>query len=179
MIAFNINLYLFLENFLFFLCATSFFVVVGWAWKHTKLFSIPKLLPGWFALWFGSVQILGGLLPLVVMLLWGVLWGYASVLSILSWYFVMLALQILSETISVRLFHNVAWVMIPYLYVPYRVWQMYEGLTLLGSASELFWVKNLFFLEILLWIVNYALDLSQLPRLFRWEINQSSDISIN
>lgn len=52
----------------------------------------------------------------------------------------------------------------------YRVWQLYEGLTILGSDSELMWVRNLLILEIVLWTANYALDLSQLPRLLRWEV---------
>jgi hypothetical protein len=119
------------------------------------------------------VQLLGGLLPLLVMLLWGGLWGYTSVLTVLGWYFVMLGLQILSEVLTLRKFHNVVWVMVPYLYLPYRLWQLYEGLTILGSASELLWIRYLLVLEIVIWTGNYALDLSQLPRLFRWEIKET------
>lgn len=177
MTALNMNLHLFLENLLFFLSATCFFIVVGWAWKHAKPYKIPEPLPKWFKLWFTTVQILGILLPLAVMVLWGVLWGYTSVLSVLAWYFFMLGLQILSESISLKLFHNVVWVMVPYLYVPYRIWQMYEGLTLLGSASQLWWIQNLLILEILLWSGNYVLNVSQLPRLFRWKLTENSDIS--
>lgn len=169
----NINLYLFLENLIFFLLATSFLVVVGWAWRHAKPFSLPEPLPGWFKIWFGTVQVLGVLLPLPIMVLSGV-WGYTSVLIVLGWYFVMLALQILSEIITLRQFHNVVWVMVPYLYLPYRLWQLYEGLILLGSASELLWIRYLLVLEIVLWTGNYALDLSQLPRLFRWEVRETN-----
>ncbi|RCJ42073.1 hypothetical protein A6770_35260 [Nostoc minutum NIES-26] len=167
------NLYLFLENLIFFLLATSFLVVVGWAWRHAKPFSLPEPLPGWFKIWFGTVQVLGVLLPLPIMVLSGV-WGYTSVLIVLGWYFVMLALQILSEIITLRQFHNVVWVMVPYLYLPYRLWQLYEGLILLGSASELLWIRYLLVLEIVLWTGNYALDLSQLPRLFRWEVRETN-----
>ena len=170
---FNINLYLLLENLLFFLFATSFLVVVGWAWRDAKPFNLPEPLPGWFKIWFGTVQLLGGLLPLLVMLLWGGLWGYTSVLTVLGWYFVMLGLQILSEVLTLRKFHNVVWVMVPYLYLPYRLWQLYEGLTILGSASELLWIRYLLVIEIVIWTGNYALDLSQLPRLFRWEVKET------
>ncbi|GAX38353.1 hypothetical protein [Nodularia sp. NIES-3585] len=179
MTALNINLHLFLENLLFFLSATSFFIVVGWAWKHAKPYIIPQPLPRWFKFWFSTVQILGVFLPLVVMVLWGVFWGYTAVLSVFTWYFVMLGLQILCESISLRLFHSVVWVMIPYLYVPYRIWQMYEGLTLLGSVSQLWWIQNVLVLEILLWTANYALNVSQLPRLFSWEFPKNSNISLN
>lgn len=179
MTALNIHLHLFLENLLFFLSATSFLIVVGWAWKHAKPYRIPEPLPQWFKLWFSTVQILGIFLPLVVMVLSGVLWGETSVLSVLAWYFVILGLQILSEIISLKRFHNLVWVMVPYLYVPYRIWQMYEGLTLLGSASQVWWIQNLLILEILLWTGNYVLNVSQLPRLLGWEFTQNSDIRLN
>jgi len=171
----NTNLYLLLENLLFLVLATSFIVIVGWAWRHSKPFSLPEPLPEWFKVWFGTVQVVGVLLPLLAMLVWGVWWGYSSVLTVLSWYFVMLGLQILSEILTLRQFHSVVWVMVPYLYLPYRIWQLYEGLTLISSEPELIWIRNLFANEIVLWTLNYALDLSQLPRLLRWEVQENTD----
>jgi hypothetical protein len=176
MTSLNTNLYLFLENLIFLVVATSFFVIVGWAWRYSKPFSLPEPLPAWFKVWFGTVQLVGGLLPMVAMLLWGVWWGYRSVLTVLVWYFVMLGLQILSEILTLRQFHSVVWVMVPYLYLPYRIWQLYEGLTLLTPESDLMWVRNLLIVQIVLWSLNYALDLSQLPRLFRWEVQDNQDI---
>lgn len=161
--------YLLVENLLFFAIATSFLVIVGWAWRQSKPFYLPEPLPGWFRIWFASVQLLGGILPLVIMLLWGVWWGDSSVLTVFIPYFVMLGLQILSEIVTLRQFHSVVWVMVPYLYLPYRIWQLYEGLSILSPESELIWVRNLLLLEIVVWTVNYALDLAQLPRLMRWE----------
>lgn len=131
------------ENLLFFVIATSFLVIVGWAWRHSKPYSLPQPLPAWFNVWFLTVQVVGGLLPLLAILLWGVWWGYSSVLTVLIPYFVMLGLQILSEIVTLRQFHSIVWVMVPYLYLPYRVWQLYEGLTLLSPTSELMWVQNL------------------------------------
>ncbi len=169
-----IMLYLFLENLLFFVVATLFTIVVGWAWRHAKPMTLGEL-PGWTKIWFGTMQIGGILLPLVVMLLWGLVWGNSSVLTVLLWYFIILGLQILSETITLRKFHSVTWVMVPYLYLPYRIWQLYEGLTLVGSQPELIWVRNLLLFEIVLWTGNYALDVSQLPRLFRWEVQENAE----
>lgn len=162
------------ENLLFFTLATFFLIVVGWAWKNSKPFDLPQPLPGWFSIWFLIAQIVGAVVPLGVLLLWGVWWGYSSVFTVLVPYFVMLGLQILSEILTLRKFHSVVWVMVPYLYVPYRIWQLYEGLTLLNPTNELVWIRNLLLVEIVLWTVNYALNLSQLPRLTRWEVNSSS-----
>lgn len=166
------NLNLFYENFLFFAIATAFFVLVGWVWRDAKPYDLPHPLPDWFKVWFLTVQIGGGLLPLLA-LIWGIWQGYSSIVTILIFYFVMLALQILSESISLRWFHSVVFVMVPYLYLPYRIWQLYQGMMLLSPTDELFW--NLLLVEIVLWTLNYALDLSQLPRLLRWDMREESN----
>ncbi|GAA6622238.1 hypothetical protein [Scytonema sp. NUACC26] len=158
-----------LENSLFFALATSFFILIGWAWRNAKPYDLPKPLPGWFRIWFLTMQIGGIILPLVG-LVWVIWQGYFNAAIVLVSYFVMLVLQILSESLSLRWFHSFVFVMIPYLYLPYRVWQLYQGLMLLNSVSELEWIRNLLLIEIVLWTGNYALDLSQLPRLVRWEV---------
>ncbi|WP_253274536.1 hypothetical protein [Nostoc sp. PCC 7107] len=108
------------------------------------------------------------------MLLWGVWWKHSAVLAVLGWYFIILGLQILFEVVTLRKLQNVIWVLVPYIYLPYRFWKLYEGLTLLGSEPELLWVRYLLMFELVLWIVNYAIDVSQLPRLFRWEVDSTS-----
>ncbi|WP_017316464.1 hypothetical protein [Mastigocladopsis repens] len=179
MTSMNTNLYLFIENLVFFLLATSFLVVVGWAWRNSKPFSLPQPLPGWFKIWFGTVQILGVIVPLVVILVWGMWLRDTRILTVFIPYFVMLGLQILSEILTLRQFHTVVWVMVPYLYLPYRFWQLYQGWKFLHFETDLAWVRNLLLVEIVLWIVNYILDVAQLPRLLRWEVKEDSDISIH
>jgi len=172
MTSLNINLYLFLENLIFFFIATVFILVVNWGWKNTKTYTLPLPFPSWYKIWFGSVQVFGILLPLVVMLLWGVWWSDRTVLTVLGWYFIVLGLQIISERVALRELQNVVWVMVPYIYLPYRFWQLYEGITILGSQTKLLWVRYLLIFQLALWIINYAIDVSQLPRLFRWEVEQ-------
>lgn len=173
----SVNLNLLLENLLFLVSATLFLVVVSWAWRYAKPYELPQPLPRWFKIWFLTVQVGGVMLPLVVLLLWGVWWGYVRVLTVLVPYFVVLGLQIRSEGVALRQFHSVVWVMVPYLYVPYRVWQLYEGLMLLGPNRELIWVQNLLLVELVLWTLSYALNLSQLPRLLRWEVQRDGQIA--
>ncbi|MGF1479214.1 MAG: hypothetical protein ACFB4I_06950 [Cyanophyceae cyanobacterium] len=160
--------FLIIENALFFMTATALLIISGWAWRNTKPYSLPQPLPKWFKIWFGTVQVGGGLLPIVA-LLWGWWRGYGSVLTALIPYLIMLGLQILSEVIALRQFHSVVWVMVPYLYLPYRWWQLYEGLSLMEPADQLIWVRYLLLFNLVLWIGNYCLDVSQLPRLFHWE----------
>ncbi|MBD2099430.1 hypothetical protein [Leptolyngbya sp. FACHB-261] len=157
------------ENILFVVTATLFLVVVGWTWRNAKPYDLPQPLPDWFKVWFLTMQIGGIGLPLVG-LVWSIWQGYSSVALVLVSYFVLLVLQILCESLSLRQFRSVVFVMVPYIYLPYRVWQLYEGLTWLNLGDELPWIQNLLLLEIVLWTGNYALDVTQLPRLLHWEV---------
>lgn len=163
---------LFYEDLLFLAIATAFLVMVGRAWRLVKPYDLPQPLPDWFKIWFLTVQIGGGLLPLIG-LGWGIWHGYSNVVAVLVSYGVLLGLQILSESISLRQFRSIVFVMVPYLYLPYRIWQLYEGMQL-TDADELIWIRHLLLIEIVLWIANYALDLSQLPRLLGWDIKTLS-----
>lgn len=165
-----------IEDLAFVIAATLFLVAVGWAWRSAKPYELPHPLPSWFRVWFLSVQIIGGLVPLIV-LLWAVWQGQERAIAVLSSYFVMLGLQILSEIATLRWFHSVVWVMVPYLYLPYRVWQLYEGAIVLNADPTQAWVQNLLIGEIVLWTLNYGLDLAQLPRLLRWEVQKDEQSS--
>lgn len=155
------------ENLLFLVVTTSFLIFIGWMWRTSKPFNIPEPLPAWFKTWLSIVLVIGVVLPLLAMLVY---WGNQSVLQAFIPYFVMLGLQILSETVTLKRFHSCVWVTIPCLYLPYRIWQLHTGLILLGDESGLVWVQRLLLAEIVLWIFNYGVHLSQLPRLLRWEV---------
>lgn len=167
------NFSLLLQDFLFVGIASLFFLLVGWAWRQAKPYDLPRPLPGWFTIWFLTVQLGGIVLPLAALLWWGVWQGNSVVLGILLSYFLVLGLQILSESLALRQFRSVVFVMVPYLYIPYRIWQLYQGAMVLSGTRELVWVSNLLLAEIVLWMLNYALDLAQLPRLLQWEINEN------
>lgn len=161
--------YLLLENLIFFAIATALLVMIGWAWRNIEPYELPKPLPGWFKVWFLSVQFLGIMPPLAALLIGGIWQGNFTVLAIFAAYFLMLGLQILSESLSLRRFQSTVFVMVPYLYLPYRFWQLYEGTILLNSDAEMDWVCYILIFEIVVWMINYCLDLAQLPRLFHWK----------
>ncbi len=167
---FQTGLYLLWENLIFLVLVTSFLVFIGWVWREAKPFNLPQPLPSWFKAWLSVVLLVGVVLPLIALLLWGVWWRYTSVVVAIASYFLMLGFQILSESVTINRFQSCVWVMIPCLYLPYRIWQLHTGLTLLSDESELLWVRNLLRLEIGLWIFNYGVHLSQLPRLLRWDV---------
>jgi len=157
---------LLVENIVFFTIATGFLIAAGWAWRSVKPFQLPQPLPHWFRYWFGSVQLLGTVPPLGA-LGWMLWQGDREGATVLGAYFIVLALQGVTESLALRRFHSVAWVMVPYLYVPYRLWQLYEGMQLTAGHQGA-WIQLLLVGEICVWGINYLLDLAQLPFLFRW-----------
>ncbi|PIG94168.1 hypothetical protein [Gloeocapsopsis sp. IPPAS B-1203] len=161
---------LIVENLLFFTLATSFLIFAGWLWRHAKPFSLPQPLPNWFQAWLTIVIGLGVLLPLVTML-WAASQGDRIVVLVLISYFVMLCLQILSESLTVNRFQSCVWVTIPCLYLPYRLWQLYSGLILINRENGS-WIQGILIFEMVLWTFNYGVHLSQIPWLLRWESSQ-------
>lgn len=162
----DIGTQLSVENAIFFVTATGFLILTERAWRNLESFQLPKPLPSWFPLWFGGVQLLGGVPPLLA-LGWGIWQGIPTVWTVWTAYFIMLALQILTEALTLRKNQSVVWVMVPYLYVPYRLWQLYEGLSVI-EGQGLDWMEILLIGEMGVWSINYLLDLAQLPRLLRW-----------
>ena len=167
------NLNIFVENLLFLVTATCFLAGAGWMWRNSKPLGLPLPLPTWFSVWLSIVLAVGVVLPLVTMVIWGVWWHHQSVLQALVPYFVMLGLQILSESVTLKRFQSCVWVMVPCVYLPYSIWQLYSGLMLVNLERDLIWVQRLLILEIVLWIFNYGVHLSQLPRLLRWEVQEN------
>lgn len=164
----TVGFHLLLESTVFFVIATGFLAIAGWAWRHVNPFELPKPLPGWFKYWFGLVQVLGILLPLGA-LVWAIWQGEPLIWMIFAAYFLLLGLQILTEFLTLKQLKSVVWVMVPYLYVPYRLWQLYEGFELTTGRSDLAWIQLLLAAEIVVWGISYLLTLAQLPRLFRWQ----------
>lgn len=130
------DLNLILENLLFLVVTTSFLGFVGWVYRLSLPFSIPQPFPAWFKAWLSVVLVVGVAFPFLAMLVWGVWQGNQSVLQALVPYFVMLGFQILFESVTLNRFQSCVWVMIPCLYLPYRIWQLHTGLTLLSFESE-------------------------------------------
>jgi hypothetical protein len=156
------------ENLIFLSLGISFFAAAGYAWRNSQPFEIPKPLPSWFQTWLSVVLVVGIVLPVVATAIWGIWQRNLVVVIVFASYLVMLGLQIVIEIIMSKRFKSPIWVTVPCLFLTYRFWQLYEGITLVSPDANLIWVKYLLILELALWIFNYGVHLSQLPRLLRW-----------
>jgi len=57
--------------------------------------------------------------------------------------------------------------MIPYVYLPYRFWQIYIGLQII--EPQLTFARYVLIINLITWIISYLINLAQLPRLFHWQ----------
>ncbi len=162
------------ENLIFLTFAVSFFAAAGYAWRNSKPFEIPKPLPSWFQTWLSVVLVVGIMFPVVATAIWGVWQRNLVVVIVFASYLIMLGLQIVIEIIMSKRFQSPIWVTVPCLFLTYRFWQLYEGITLVSPDANLIWVKYLLILELILWIFNYGVHLSQLPRLLQWSEESNS-----
>lgn len=169
------DLNIILENLLFLAVTTSILVFVGREWRNSKPFSIPQPRPRWYKTWSRIVLVVGVALPLLALILWAGWFSHKSVVQVLIPYFVMLGFQILSEIVALRRFKSCVWVLIPCIYLPYRIWQLLTGAMLIGFESGLVGVQRLLYLETVLWVFNYGVHLSQIPRFLRWEREPQSN----
>ena len=155
-------MYLLWENLAAFGIATIFLGGAGWFWRNGAPFTLPKPLPGWFRAWFALVVIAGIALPAGIAI-WG-LWQHAwAIAAALGAYGVMLALQIATEVVAIRQ-QNCVWVLVPCIYLPYRLWQLLAA----RSASDARLWQAFVIGQVVLWTFNYGVHLSQLPRLLHW-----------
>ncbi|MBD2090161.1 hypothetical protein H6F67_09875 [Microcoleus sp. FACHB-1515] len=125
---------------------------------------VPQPLPAWFRGWLTIVLMVGIALPIAALAYWVVWLGDRAITAVLVSYLAMLGLQILSESVALNRFHSCIWVTIPCVYLPYRIWQLHRGLSIAENSQ----VQLFFGIEIALWIFNYGVHLSQLPRLLAW-----------
>jgi vacuolar-type H+-ATPase subunit I/STV1 len=169
------NYNLLLETIGFLAIANSFFVIFWRRWRNLPPYHLPEPLPSWFTPWLYIVLIVGILLPVGALLWWGVFLGNRLVVEAIAPYLLLVGLQVLSESVTLNQLQSCVWVTVPFVYIPYRIWQLARGAMLLGEDSGTLWVQRLLILEIGVWVINYLLDLSEIPRLLRWDIQEESE----
>jgi len=160
---------LFIENLIFLVLATLVLVVGVKRYPDARPFPGPvKPWPLWFRIWFPIIWFVGGVIPLITLVGWGIIGGNTSVVLALTPYFVMFFLQIVSEQVVWKNFQSPIWVIVPCLYLPWRVWQCVRGLETLGPDSGLLVADITLWALLVLWILNIFVHFTGIPNSMRW-----------
>ena len=164
---------LLIENGLFFLLTLP-----GLFWAIRRYVDDPRFTgprvpwPDWFKLWFKVIWFVGGVLPLVVVIVL-LIQGRGS----LAWfafgpYFVMFAVQIATELTCIRM-GSPAWIAVPCYYLPWRLLQLERGLAVADGTGLL--AEGMLWALVALWVINIWVHFSGIPNQMRWGLALSRD----
>jgi hypothetical protein len=158
---------LILENLVFFVLTLP---GLYWGWRRYAdgpAFTGPRTpWPNWFKRWFKVIWFVGGVVPLLVVVV--LLVQGRSQLALLAFgpYFAMFAIQIATELVCIRL-RSPIWVAVPCFYLPWRLLQLERGLAVAEGQGAL--VLATLWLLIVLWVINIWVHYSGMPNQMRWD----------
>ncbi len=167
---------LLLENLMFFAIASVILIVGIKRYPNARPFPGPVTpWPAWFKVWFKVIWVVGFLLPIIALVGWGLIAGETITLLALAPYFIMFFLQIGSEQYIWKKHQSPIWVIVPCLYLPWRVWQCVRGLETIEPRADLFFVEYTLWALLILWIINVGVHYTGIPASMRWNEPRASN----
>jgi hypothetical protein len=156
------------QNIAFFLIASLYFWIGARRTRGTAVFPGPRPPPTWFKVWLVVIWLVGLLLPLVTLLVEGVLRANAAIVIGLGAYLGMFVMQVATEIFVWKRWRSPIWVIVPCLYLAWRLWQCAWGMGLPGgfdsTLAQLTWIA-LF----VLWVINIGVHFTNIPLTLRWD----------
>lgn len=127
----------------------------------------PRPVGPVFKAWLVIIWLVGLVLPLVALAVDAVAARSVPAHLALIPYFVMFFAQVASELFCWKRWRSPVWVLVPCLYLPWRLWQAFRGLEVAadGPALTVFTMWAL----IVLWIINIGVHYTNIPRTLRWD----------
>lgn len=156
------------QNIAFFAIASLYVWIGARRAAGTALFPGPRPPPGWFKVWLVVIWLVGLVLPIVALVVEGVLGGNRDASVGLGAYLVMFVAQVATELFVWKRWRSPIWVIVPCLYLAWRLWQIWWAWSLPGVAgSDLasFTCAALF----VLWVINIGVHFTNIPLTLRWD----------
>lgn len=156
------------QNSAFFLIASLYVWIGARRCLGTTPFPGPRPPGSAFKVWLVVIWLVGLVLPVVTIGTVGVGEEIATVTVGLVAYLVMFVAQVASEIFVWKRWRSPIWVIVPCLYLPWRLWQCVWGWSLpevQGSAlASATWIA-LF----VLWVINIGVHFTHVPLTLRWD----------
>ncbi len=156
-----------LENGAFFAVACVFLVWAQWRTEGETRFPGPAPVGPVFKVWFVVIWLVGIALPLIALVWDGVVAGRAVVWLALGPYFVMFFAQVGTEIFTWRRWQSPVWVIVPCLYLPWRLYQITQGQALMAGTDAPLTAFSLDALFVL-WLINIGVHFTNIPNAMRW-----------
>ena len=160
-----------LQEAVFFILACACLAWAQWRLpKPSARFPGPRPVGPVFKFWLVTIWVVGLVLPLVALVVDGVIGGGAATLLALLPYFAMFVAQVASELFCWKRWGSPVWVIVPCLYLPWRLWQGFRGLEVAPDAPLLTLVT--LYALIVLWIINIGVHYTNIPATMRWDYHR-------
>lgn len=155
-----------LQELVFIAAACAVLVWAQWRLpKPSAAFPGPRPVGPVFKVWLVVIWAVGLLLPVAALLVDGVGAGSRAALLALVPYLALFVAQVASELFCWKRWRSPVWVLVPCLYLPWRLFQVYRGHgfdppPLTGLTLDLLFV---------LWLINIGVHYTNIPATLRWD----------
>lgn len=156
------------QNSAFFLLASLYVWIGAQRCRGTTPFPGPRPPGPAFKVWLVVIWLVGLVLPIVTIAVSGIGQGLTHVTLGLSAYLVMFVAQVASEIFVWKRWRSPIWVIVPCLYLPWRLWQCAWGWDLPGVETSLL-ASTTWIALFVLWVINIGVHFTNVPLTLRWD----------
>jgi hypothetical protein len=144
-------------------------LVLAWARWRTRPgppFPGPRPVGRAFKAWLVVIWLVGLALPLAALVADGLAGGHAPVRAALGWYLLLFVAQVAAEILAWKRWRSPVWVIVPCLFLPWRLFQVAMGLMAVEGpplSVAVLWAL------LALWLINIGVHYSNIPNTLRWD----------
>lgn len=157
-----------LQNAVFFAIASLYVAIGARRTSGTAAFPGPRPVAIWFKIWLVVIWIVGLALPIAALLNDGMVRGQSNAAIALSAYLGMFVAQVATELWVWRRWRSPIWVIVPCLYLGWRLWQIAWGWQLIAKDDAALTRGTLVALFVL-WVINIGVHFTNIPLTLRWD----------
>ena len=157
-----------LQNAVFFAIASLYVAIGARRTSGTAAFPGPRPVANWFKIWLVVIWIVGLALPIAALLIDGVVRGQSNAAVALGAYLGMFVAQVATELWVWRRWRSPIWVIVPCLYLGWRLWQIVWGFQLIANDDAAL-TRGALVALFVLWVINIGVHFTNVPLTLRWD----------
>jgi len=156
------------QNIVFFAIASLYVWIGARRVAGTLPFPGPRPPPTWFKVWLVVIWLVGLVLPVITLASEGLWSGNRAATAAVGGYLLMFVAQVATEIFVWKRWRSPIWVIVPCLYLAWRLWQCWWGFTLDGVAQSSL-AAYTFAALFVLWVINIGVHFTNIPLTMRWD----------